>query len=532
MRWLQVFTTNLTDRRGFLFSFILGFIVRSIPEVLSYSYPIGFDTIYYAAMIKRGIVWQNWTSIFSMWLLNAFLIPIHQITQVDPFALLKLAAPILYALNICGIYYFSRKALNWSAEKALTASFFCVFQLALLRLSWDLYRNMLGSAILLFALPLMRDIENKKSFVVFVLLSVLVVFAHMLVSVVLFATIFGVVATNLLKGEKRAVTILLAVLPALVIFVVSVFLAPVQSDIQANVINTYEPPTRPGGLFFLVNYLDISDLVQSYPTYGELVLHFFSLFTVLYLWWLPLVFVGFFRDRTLDSLTLVLFAGSFNALITPFCAVDFWNRWMFMLVYPFTFYAVNSVEKVSRSKDKSVASVFRRLSWIKISRKTMLGIFSLTVVFGSIFMAVPPFFDRFGVFFIPTTNSYLPSTMLYNTVPLRDVEPTVRAMEWLNENMTDGSGVLINHAFLWWADLYLDKRHMIVYFMKDVENALSVALAKGFDPIYLIWWNENYLSWQNEDIGWYGINVPKYFKYIFSSDRISVFQYALNQVGR
>jgi len=197
-----------------------------------------------------------------------------------------------------------------------------------------------------------------------------------------------------------------------------------------------------------------------------------------------------------------------------------------MLVYPFTFYAIKAIEKVSKSKDKNVASVFRRLSWIKVSRKIVLGIFFLTVVFGSIIMTVPPFYDRFGVFSIPTTNSYLPSSMLYNTVPLRDVKSTVRVMEWLNENMTDGSSVLINHVFLWWADLNLDKRHMIVYFMKDVENALSVALTQGFDPVYLIWWNENYFTWQNQSIGWYGLTVPTYLKYIFSSDRISVFQYA------
>jgi hypothetical protein len=526
LRWIQTFVANLSPRKGFLLSFALGFVIRLIPELLSFPYPIGFDTIYYAAMIKRGAIWQDWTSAFSMWLFNAIVIPIHQITRLDPFILLKLVTPLLYAFNVCGVHNFARKALGWNVKKSLFASLFFAFQLASLRLSWDLYRNMLGLAILLFSLSLVKTIETKKSLALFVLLSVTAGFAHIFVSVVLFAIVLCMVITGLIEKKRKMTNVLLASTPAFVLFIATLFF--VSKGISApalNAIDLRKNPTRPGGLFFLVNYLNVSDLVQNYQTYTDLALHIFSLFAILYLWWLPLVLVGFFRDRILDGWTLLPLFVSLNALITPFCAVDLWNRWMFMLVYPLTFYAINGIEKALKSNGKYVFLVFRKLGKVKISRKTMQGMFFLTVIFGLIFMSVPPFYDRFGVFFIPTVSSYLPSTMLYNTVPLRDVKSTVRVMEWLNDNMVNGAGVLINHVFLWWADLYLDKKIMIIYFMKDLENALSVALAKGFNPIYLVWWNENYLIWQDQEIGWYSITLPKYFKYIFRSDRISVFQY-------
>lgn len=35
-------------RTAFFLLFMLGFVVRLIPEVLSYPYPIGFDTVFYA----------------------------------------------------------------------------------------------------------------------------------------------------------------------------------------------------------------------------------------------------------------------------------------------------------------------------------------------------------------------------------------------------------------------------------------------------------------------------------------------------
>jgi len=529
MRWSQVLVANLSDRKGLLLSFVLGFVVRLIPEVLSYPYPIGFDTIHYAAMIERGIVWQDGTSVFSMWLLMSILIPVHQVSHVDPFALLKVTAPILYALNICGIFFFSRKALGWDAKKALIASFFCVFQLALLRLSWDLYRNMFGLTILLFALPLVRDLRSKKGFVLFALLSVLVVFAHVLVAVVLFAVVLGILTSALIKGERiKVIRVLFAVLPALGIFAVGLSLFHLQSFMPANVISTYVEPAHPGGLLFLASYIGVSGPVHSYSSYANLVLNVLSLFIVLYGFSLPLAIAGFFRDSVLDGWVLVLLVGSFSSLVIPFCAVAWWNRWMFMLVYPFAFYATHGIERVFGSEGKEVTPSFSWLKWMKISRKTVLVTFSLMIVFGSLFVAVPPFFDRFGVFLIPTVNSYVPTTMLYNTVPLRDVTSTIDTMNWLNENMNNDSSVLVHHAFLRWASLYLDERHVIVYYQVDLEKAVQTAEQDGFERIYLIWWNEAYLMWLDESIDWYGFEIPKSFIPVVNTDRISIFEYVVD----
>ena len=122
-----------------------------------------------------------------------------------------------------------------------------------------------------------------------------------------------------------------------------------------------------------------------------------------------------------------------------------------------------------------------------------------------------------GGFSILSIGVYVPPTMLQNTVPLQDVEGTVEVMEWLNGRTKDGSSVLVHQAFMSWARLYLDKKNVIVSYAMDVEGALNVASKHGFDPVYLIWWNEN--------IGWYSsLTVPEYFAPIFGSGRISVFQ--------
>jgi len=512
--------TNLSNRRAIVFSFVLGLIIRFIPEILSYPYPIGFDTVFYAARIKSGLVWPHWTSVFSSWLLYAILIPLYKVTQVDPFLLLKLTAPVLYGLNTCGVYYFARKALNWSAKKALIAAFFFAFQLALLRISWDLYRNILGLAILLFALPFipLQNTKSKKGFAWFVLLSILVVFSHELVSVVMFAVFWGVMGSHTREsGTLRLLKASFSILPASVIFLLSLFLRSSNGfeplNLSKNVVINLEP--RPAGLFFLVNYLNYSGSVQ-YPTYLDLVSTVLLFFAALYLLCLPLVFVGFFRDRILDGWTILLLLGSFNSLIMPIMALDFWDRWMFMLVYPFSLYAVNGIEKVLESHGDVVRPNLRCMKWLKLSRRMTLGILLSTLLLGSFSMTV-----SYGALSFPGTGLYLPS-MYVNTVPLEDVKGTVEALEWLNRNLRNGSGVLVHLAFLSWTYLYLNNSNSVIfYYTRDVEGALKTALKHGSNPIYLIWWNK--------DIGWYSLSVPEDFISIFKSDRMSVLQYSMTQ---
>ncbi len=166
---------SLTGRRAFLFSFAFGFMVRLIPEILSYPWLIGFDTPYYAVRVRNGVLWSDVTSFFSMWLLDGLLMGVQRVSQIDTFLLLKLVGPLLLALNAAGIYYFCRRALGWNSSTSLISVFVFTFQIAALRLSWDLFRNLLGLSILLFSLPLLKSLSNRRSFVLFMVLSILMV---------------------------------------------------------------------------------------------------------------------------------------------------------------------------------------------------------------------------------------------------------------------------------------------------------------------------------------------------------------------
>ena len=168
LNFASVKSVKLTDGRLLLACLSIGFFIRLVPELLAFPLPIGFDTIYYAYVMKSGVIWAHWSTFFSStWLLNALTVPLYTLTQVDPFMLLKVVAPLLYGLNVAGIYWFARKSLGWSQGMSVLASIFFSLQLASLRISWDLLRNTLGLGILLFAISYVKEVKSKRGFALF-----------------------------------------------------------------------------------------------------------------------------------------------------------------------------------------------------------------------------------------------------------------------------------------------------------------------------------------------------------------------------
>ena len=500
------------------FSFVLGFVVRLIPEVLAFPDPIGFDTIYYAAAMTHGVIWPHWSTFFTTtWLFNAITVPLYSVSNIDPFLLLKVLAPALFGLNVAGIYWFSRKTLGWNTRISLLSMGFFALQLASLRISWDLLRNTLGLGLLLFTLPFIYRLDSKRGLACFVLLSLLTVFAHEYAAVTLFVVVFSLVVLRLVKGRAGAdfKRLVVAFSPALAVFLVGFYFRffPIRYAVTSAVIGSGDSVSGSvGKLFFLVNYLSVKSAVDFYASYFDLVFSVTVLFSLLYLSYLFLVWKGFFRNEILDVWTGLLLVGSFSCLIVPFFALELWHRWMFMLAYPFTFYAVSGLAKLFRRRDGG-----NFLSSVRFSRGLAVGAVLLTIVLAGVYLATPVLMNtvNVGIFSVYPAYKYFSSSP---TVPYSDVANVIQAVKWLDGSMNGNSCVILYHAFLQWGSLYLNKSHVIVHFDYDVDMALKAALEHGFSSVYFVWWNH--------DIGWYGVTVPNYFARIEDFGRISVFEFS------
>jgi len=511
-------SVKLTDRKALIACLSIGFFVRLVPELLAFPLPIGFDTIHYAVAMKSGVIWAHWSTFFtSSWLLYALIVPLYALIPADPFLLLKIVAPLLFGLNVAGIYWFSRKMLGWDLRVGLFAGGFFALQLASLRISWDLLRNTLGLGLLLFTLSYVREVNSKRGFALFVLLSLLTVFAHEYAAVTLLMVVLGLVVWRLVKKrvDLASKCLALAFLPALSVFLVGMVLRffPVRYVTETNIIGAGDAVSaKAGGLFFLVDYLRVrSFCVDYYPSYWSLALNVVVLFAVLYLPYLFLVVKGFFKNRVLNLWTGLLLIGAFGCLAVPFFALEYWHRWMFMLVYPFTFYAVNGFSRLLRNNPEVKTLPF---SWF--SNKKAVAIVLLTFSLCIAYLVTPVLMVYANVSVPSVSGTYL----YFSTnpsVPYEDVNSVVQAMNWLNGNLDAFSCVILQHAFLFWGQLYLDKSHAIVHFENNDSLAIKTALDHDFSRVYFVWWNE--------PIGWYGLSVSPSFVRLQDFGRISVYGY-------
>lgn len=511
--------SNLSYKQGILLAFVVGFVVRLIPELLSFPYPIGWDTIYYAYRIQDGVLFGYWNDIFSTWLPYGIMIFLGNITRLDPFMLLKIIAPLFYGGCTAGIFFVAWKKLDWSVTKSLLVSVFFALQLAALDISWQFYRNIFGVALLLFAIPLLRKDLRWKEVGILSLLSLLVVLGHELAAVSLFGIVIGISVMCILKREKIPYRLLWAILPTVPIFLVNVFrynIFSLSTNVDPNILSVGDRLfPHPGGLLFLTDYLSILTPNQVYINYFDLLSNVFSLFVLLYAVLLPLIIIGYFKDDVIISWTVLLLIGAFGCLVLPFSALILWHRWMLMLVFPFTFFAVNGLWTVLKTADGvSISSFFGGL---KLTRKVGIGLSLLVVIIAGLFMTWPLSDGKYGLIGFGSTFKHVPSTMQCSSVPLQDTQDIINAYDFLNTNMKNNSSFLTHNVFEFWTLLYLKDDCTSILFDWDLQEALKLSSENGFSHSYLLWWNE--------PIGWYECDLLEGYDRVQDFGRLSVYEY-------
>ncbi len=510
--------SNLSDYKLLGLCLSIGFFIRLIPEILAFSTPIGFDTIYYGYIMKSGVIMPHWSSFFtSTWLLNAIIVPLYSVFQGDPFMLLKIIAPLLFGLNVAGVYWFARKMLGWSPRMSLIAGAFFALQLASLRISWDLLRNTLGLGVLMFALSYVKEVDSKRGFALFASLSLLAVFAHEYSAVILLVTVVGLLVWKLVKKQAsyNYKMLALAIVPALTVFLTGMFLRlnPIRyATTPSNIIQAGDTISGKSGIFFLTNYLQVQDTVDSYGNYWALALNVALLFIVLFLPYILLVKKGFFKNEILSIWTGLLLVGAFGCLVMPFAALQWWHRWMFMLVYPFTFYAVYGIVKLARKSSVNGKIRFSAL----FSNKKAAGMILLTLTLGVAYLFTP-----ITMVYANKSVPNLTGTQVYFStdpgVPYQDEGNVVQAMDWLNQNSGAESCIILQRHFLEYGKLYLNNSKQIIHYQIDINAAVSKASESGFSQVFFVWWNQQ--------VGWGEFSLPAGFTLLQDFGRISVYSY-------
>jgi len=215
-------------------------------------------------------------------------------------------------------------------------------------------------------------------------------------------------------------------------------------------------------------------------------------------------------------------------MVFPNAPLYFWNRWVYLLVYPLLFFAVQGLERIWRFVPNVKGKVKRLLPKVF----AIAYVFSLLVMSGYYLTTSPenafPYFSQYNPYL-----AEIPSSMLQNTLSISDNPSLVACFEWLNNNTAESSVVMSHYALYDLAAIYISSHHIVSVdqgpsMWANLQNGTTLAdqmlstaneySAGGHVKVYTVWWISG--------DGWYGIrSLPSDFKEVYHSGKMAVYMY-------
>ena len=352
-------------------------------------------------------------------------------------------------------------------------------------------RSELGLIFLFLTLIFLQ--KNGRTFRNGALLSLamaLVVFAHQLVAVIMFAIVIATILSLFLKKKKVELRrLIVCSVPAAFLFFTIIY---INYFVYSSPIMGYS-----------VNYSGGFGALASL-SHADLVLNTLGFLAFCYLPLVPLLVFGARRFKSniqLKAWIAWIFIPLLLVIISPnafFIGGVLPYRWILLLTYPLAFYAVEGLGTI-------------KWNWYKVGVGFILAILSVG------FLVLPNSAALGYYYSFPT---YVPKSMLQNTLQLSDCQDTVNALLWARNNMPSNGHLLVHEAFYGWATLTLDSNRLIPYFFANpAEVANKLQESNPSNPLYLIWWVNG--------SGWYGQpTIPGPFSVVYSSGNIAIYKYS------
>ena len=476
-------------------AFLIPLGIRAVPEILMGPFIVGFDPLAY--YIPYTLTWLRegvnfWPFLGSSPFLYILLIGITSI-GVPIVLLLKIMSPLLLGCLGIVVYFYANKTLSWSPKKSMIAVFFSTLYFVALRVSWDMLRSELA-LIFLFTALIFLEKDKPRTFLNGVLLSIAmvsVVFAHQIVGAIMIAIIIVTLTRlSLEKQTHKLRRLIICSIPILLLFSAIVY-ADATSP-QYSVMTGFSQDS------------DLFSTLSGFTSYADLLVNTAGFLVFCYLPLMPLLLFGYKSLKSnlpIKVWVSFMFVMILAILITAnvfFSVLPY--RLILLLTYPLSFYAAEAFSRL-------------KLNRYRICTGLILATFTLS------FVVLPyeysfPYYNLF-----PT---YVPRSMLMNTVPLSDCQDTEIAIQWASNNMSINSSLLVHYAFYGWASLTVNSSQIIPYGFGNPELvAQELSKNSSSNQFYLIWWANR--------SGWFGQPpLSSDFKEIYQSGRIAVFIFTSN----
>jgi hypothetical protein len=346
---------------------------------------------------------------------------------------------------------------------------------------------MFGLTFVLLSIPFVGDLKDRRHAALVSLLTILAVASDPLIGVI---ALFGLVARAVLslsKGKREELPLLVKVsIPGVLLFLTMVYAFEV--TFRANLVQPQPPLPTANDLSSSVGFLGYA-----------------------YLPLIPLMILGFRRVQSLalTNWTIICLTLTLTALV-PFWGLNSSSyRWALLLDIPFCIYAVGGLNRL--------AGTFRpSFSFVGLFQRRILPIFSTFLILSAFLYMVLP--AQQAMVYYTMYPSFLPTSMVQDTVPLSEMPSLVVLLRWVAVNMDSKTALIAHQALFGWERDYLPTTDRIfVYGFSNPGAGVERAKSDGFSSVLMIWWANG--------LGWYGQpNVPSPFVPIRSEGNLALYR--------
>jgi hypothetical protein len=467
---------NITNKEWFLplLVFFMGCVVRLVPELFAYPYPIGYDVINYYIPVTTNFA-DHWTQISSEFPLYVSFLHLTQIaTGLTPHSTVVIFATMMFGFFAVSVFLIARKLLKVDSRYAFFVTVFVIFQMAVLRTTWDLHRDVFALTMMLFVFVLIyRESEKNEpknlewKFILILILCVLtvstarIVGSLFVVSLIIYSCIF------------KTKAVILCTIFALSFFTIELFM---NHNITSNIIHgtiqkTGNRSSVPSTFYNPKNLLYLFVVVD-----GLLI---------------PTGIIGFVKLKNgvlLKVPLLITAAASFSWIVFPFHDSLVADRWIILLGIILSIFSAYGVYQL-------VLSIKIRPHRVSNPASTILpfSILGMFIIMGILYEIMPnahePFMLWYGVAG-SYTEHFVPPSMQFNSLELSDNYKIISAISWINKNTQPNAIIIGEKHWRGFMELYLHD-HRTFRFSDDLPALASGLIKHGVDgPVYIIHYSD------------------------------------------
>lgn len=442
-------TLDLKLIKILLFCFLIGCLIRIIPELIAYPYPIGYDTINFYIPLAGGF--QNDPFQFYTYLLYIF----KSVIPLPPPSLIISLSSITYGIFSVSIYLLL-KGLN--LKPAWFMTIFILFQISTLRTTWDLQKDILALSFTFLIFYLILDDRKtyyyKIRIIHFGLIISLVIITLLTDNMISFLLITSLSIYFLIKKDLKYIISLTIIIISIIIFLVLVdntkndaLINNINNILTVNIKeNVNYSPLNLGILFIMMNILTFPLFIYGLKNLRQLLLYI--------------------------PLSIALF-GSFTWLVLPHSAILLPDRWIIISgIFMSIFSSYGLIKLFSNYEDK-------------LNYRILLPILSFYIIIGLFYMILPYDYS-FPIYWIfaEYTHRFVPSTMQFNSIDIVDNRDLSIVIDWLNNNTTPKSIIHGDPYLRGWMKTSLKDHRIFQYnYTTSSSNGIYIILADKIDSI-------------------------------------------------